>query len=277
MPTSAPGDLIQLQRLFHAAISGGGDPASLEALAPRLLCTGSLSVQEGIAAYQGSVKGKLIRCLQEIYPVCERLVGEPFFAAMASRYASAHASTSPDLGDYGGELPAFLRAFTPAAGLPYLADVAQLEWHWHRVFNAPDENGLDLTALSQVAPEQWEHLLFQLPQASALLASAYPVDRIWAANQPDATDSDPIDLNQGGATLLIWRDGVDTRMERLDTGAWRLLQGFAARMPFGQLCSELDLGSKPLEEDGQLRVDAAVLLPMVVARGWVSGFEVGCS
>lgn len=49
----------------------------------------------------------------EIYPVCERLVGEPFFAAMAGRYASEHASTSPDLGDYGGELPAFLRAFTP--------------------------------------------------------------------------------------------------------------------------------------------------------------------
>ena len=58
-------------------------------------------MQEGIVAYQGSVKGKLIRCLQEIYPVCERLVGEPFFAAMASRYASEHASTSPDLGDCG--------------------------------------------------------------------------------------------------------------------------------------------------------------------------------
>lgn len=51
----------------------------------------------------------------EIYPICERLVGEPFFAAMAGRYASAHASTSPDLGDYGSELPAFLRAFTPMA------------------------------------------------------------------------------------------------------------------------------------------------------------------
>ncbi|MCP9884643.1 putative DNA-binding domain-containing protein [Synechococcus sp. ATX 2A4] len=51
----------------------------------------------------------------EIDPVCERLVGEPFFAAMAGRYATEHASTSPDLGDYGGELPAFLRAFTPMA------------------------------------------------------------------------------------------------------------------------------------------------------------------
>ncbi|MCP9828035.1 putative DNA-binding domain-containing protein [Synechococcus sp. L2F] len=49
----------------------------------------------------------------EIYPICERLVGEPFFAAMAARCASEHASPSPDLGDFGGELPAFLRAFTP--------------------------------------------------------------------------------------------------------------------------------------------------------------------
>jgi hypothetical protein len=51
----------------------------------------------------------------EIDPVCERLVGAPFLAAMAARYASEHAFTSPDLGDYGGELPAFLRAFTPMA------------------------------------------------------------------------------------------------------------------------------------------------------------------
>ncbi|MCP9884644.1 hypothetical protein KBY97_05830 [Synechococcus sp. ATX 2A4] len=145
------------------------------------------------------------------------------------------------------------------------------------MFNAPDENGLDLTALSRVAPEQWEHLVFQLPQASALLASAYPVDLIWAANQPDATDPEPIDLDQGGATLLTRRDGVNTRMERLDAGAWQLLQGFAARTSFGKLCSELDPGSNSLEVEGQLRVDAAVLLPMVVARGWVSGFEVGCS
>ena len=51
----------------------------------------------------------------EIHPVCERLVGAPFLAAMAACYASEHASSSPDLGDYGGELPAFLRAFTPMA------------------------------------------------------------------------------------------------------------------------------------------------------------------
>ncbi len=145
------------------------------------------------------------------------------------------------------------------------------------MFNAPDENGLDLTALSRVAPEQWEHLVFQMPQSSALLASAYPVNLIWAANQPDATDSEPIDLNLGGATLLIWRDGVNTRMERLDAGAWQLLQGFAARTSFGTLCSGLDSGCNPVEADGQGRVDAAVLLPMVLARGWVSGFEVGWS
>ncbi len=120
------------------------------------------------------------------------------------------------------------------------------------MFDAPDEHGLDLTALSRVAPEQWEHLVFLLPKASALLVSAYPVDRIWAANQPDATDSEPIDLDQGGAPLFIWRDGVDTRMERLEAGAWQLLQDFAARTSFGELCSELDPGRNPVEADGPL-------------------------
>ncbi|MCP9828034.1 hypothetical protein KBZ19_05980 [Synechococcus sp. L2F] len=70
---------------------------------------------------------------------------------------------------------------------------------------------------------------------------------------------------------------MDTRMERLDAEAWQLLQGFAARTSFGKLCCGLDSGSNSLKADGQGLMDAAVLLPMVVARGWVSGFEVGCS
>lgn len=65
-------------------------------------------------------------------------------------------------------------------------------------------------------------------------------------------------------------------MERLDAGAWQLLQGFAAGTSFGKLCSGLDSGSNLQEADWQGRMDAAVLLPMVVARAWVSGFEVGC-
>ncbi|WP_259732207.1 MULTISPECIES: hypothetical protein [Synechococcales] len=94
------------------------------------------------------------------------------------------------------------------------------------MFNTPDQNGLDLAALARVAPEQWEQLVFQLPQASALLESAYPVDRIWAANQPDATEPEAIDLDEGGATLFIWREGVNTRIERRCCRKWWLAAGW---------------------------------------------------
>ncbi|MCT0201472.1 DNA-binding domain-containing protein [Synechococcus sp. CS-603] len=264
MPTPAPNDLIRLQRLFHGAISPGGDPACLEALEPQLHGSGNLSVRQGIAAYKGSVKGKLIRCLEEIYPVCRRLVGAAFFGGLAETYVMQNASTSPDLGDYGGDLPVFLQTFPPAKALPYLADVAQLEWHWHRAFNAADESGIDLTALAQVAPGQWERLVFQLPQSSVLMQSDFPVHRIWQANQADATDSETIDLDEGSVNLFIWRDGVETRIDRPNPDEWRLLEGFAARTEFGQLCSELDQGAVP--------VDPAVLLPVFVQRGWVRSF-----
>jgi len=164
-----------------------------------------------------------------------------------------YASVSPDLGDYGAELPAFIKTFTPAEALPYLADVAQLEWHWHRAFNAADEGGIDLTALAQVAPGQWERLVFQLPQSSVLMQSDFPVHRIWQANQADATDSETIDLDEGSVNLFIWRDGVETRIDLPNPDEWRLLEGFAARTTFGQLCADLD--------QGLASVDASVLLP----------------
>ncbi|APD47766.1 DNA-binding domain-containing protein [Synechococcus sp. CS-602] len=267
MPTPAPSELTSLQTLFYAAISQAADPASLAALEPMLHCSGSLSVKEGFAAYRGSVKGKLIRCLEDIYPVCQRLVGDNFFGGLTEQFIMTYASVSPDLGDYGAELPAFIKTFTPAEALPYLADVAQLEWHWHRVFNAPDEKAFDMQALSQVAAEQWESLVFQLPRSSVLLRSIYPVHRIWEANQDGVTDSVPVDLDQGGANLFIWRDGVETRIEMPGDGEWRLLEGFAARTTFGQLCADLD--------QGLASVDASVLLPVFVKRGWVKSFVLG--
>ncbi len=105
-PPAAPRELSELQGLFLAAVSGE-DGGARERLATRLERSGTLSVLQGIEAYRTSVAGKWLRSLEQIYPVCSRLVGQEFFSALARHYIQAHPSRSPDLGDFGSASAGF--------------------------------------------------------------------------------------------------------------------------------------------------------------------------
>ena len=259
-----PSDLKRLQELFLRAITSE-DPASATAAAGVLRGSCRLSALEGLAAYRSSVAGKLCRSLEAIFPVCRQLVGSSFFAAMAMDYGRGHPSTSVDLGDYGDGLPTFLESFEPARGLPYLSDVARLEWHWHRAFNAPDEPLLDLAALGRVEPVLWPVLRFALPLGSALLRSPYPIHRIWQAHQGGDGPEMEIDLSEGGVWLFIWRDGLETRLDQLPEEEWLLMQAFARGTSVGDLGAALGAAGSSVE--------LASLLPLWVQRGWLRRFS----
>ncbi len=263
--STPPPELSELQKLFYAAIATK-DANSIQQLQPQMHSTEHLSFERGLSAYQGSVVGKLSRALEDIYPVCCRLVGAQFFTAMARQYIRRHPSQSPDLGDYGEQLPTFLAQFEPTASLPYLPDVARLEWHWHRIFNSADQPGLDLVALGQVPPGRWPELVLQLPDNSVLMTSPYPVHRIWQVNQADTSSTGTIDLNEGGVNLFLWRDQYETRIDLPNAAEWQLLQAFASGAPFGEICAQLE------HNDG---IDVTALLPIWVQRGWITGFTLG--
>lgn len=256
--------LAALQHLFAAAALGTASASEHARLETHLQGSLVLPARQGIEAYRTSVDGKLRRSLEQIYPVCHTLVGEEFFQAMASAFLEHGVSRSPDLGDFGAAFPAFLADFRPARSLAYLADVARLEWLWHRAFNAPDQPSLNLEALAQVPPEHWDRLVFRLPAGAALIASDYPIHRIWEVNTIPTASHDVIDLDQGGIRIFVWRDGHTTRLDLPSEPEWQLLQAFASGEPFGELCRQsFDLSGATIAE----------LLPLWVQRGWLRDFE----
>jgi hypothetical protein len=129
-----------------------------------------------LRVHRETTLGALAGALEATYPVCARLVGPEFFHAAARRFAREVPSRSPDLTDYGAELADWLAAFEPARALPYLPDVARLEWALHRA---------------------------RYTGATALLESPFPIDRIWETNQPGFTGDDRVSLDEGGAELRV--------------------------------------------------------------------------
>lgn len=198
--------------------------------------------------YRNTVLGTLIDALAAIYPVMQRLVGVRFFRAMAREYARQQPSVSGDLHQYGAHFAEFVAEFPPAANLVYLPDIARLEWYWHCAFHAEDARALPLTELAKVPQEHWERLRFQLNPSAYLLHSAYPVQHIWAVNQPDYQGETQVDLAQGEVYLLILRQAEWVMLQPLSVGSYTLLHALQAQQPFAAACDaalalepELDL------------------------------------
>ena len=171
-------------------------------------------VTAGFRAYRHNVQANLQAALEGAYPVLTRVVGTDYFGYLAKRYSKQKPSTSGNLHDYGAAFPEFLAEEGPTT-LPYLADLATLEWACHRAYFAADTSPLDLQRLASLDPEWHERLVFQFHPAVALVHSHYPVAAIWQAHQPGAPEDFHIDLNSGPCRVLVSRPRQEVQVESL--------------------------------------------------------------
>lgn len=112
-------DLLQFQRDFTAAIDR---PA-----------TG------GVAVYRNTTLHGTVEALRSNYPVTEQILGSEMFAQVAVDFAATYPPHSPVLALYGEEFAQWLTRQDWVGDLPYLADVARVEWLHIRALFAPDE------------------------------------------------------------------------------------------------------------------------------------------
>jgi hypothetical protein len=253
-----------LRELQASLFEGLYDPTRTDALG--LIEPGARSAAEQLTIYRNSMFGGLAKALLDVYPVCNKLVGTEFFGHMSSLYIEQHRSTSPDIGDYGEGLADFIADFAPAASLPYLADVARLEWAWHRAINAPDETALDTADAAVLAGQDVTQLVLQPACSLGLLHSSWPVLQIWQANQENASD-EIIALVPGHHDYAIWRHGQDLHIEPLQAVQFRFLS------MLGDETSLLAIFENLWREDPGLEIES--LLGQVLQAGWCCGWRTG--
>lgn len=224
--------LHELQHAFAAAIFDGADAGLLGH------CVGDPGRNaRGLEAYRRSVLTNLATAVQATYPIIENIVGEEFLAAACRRYAQTWPSRQADLNAYGDRFADFLANFEAAASLPYLPDVARLEWLIQQVHGAADAPPQDLSRLATTTPAAWGELRFRLDPAHARLASRWPLVRIWQVNQADYTGDFAVDFSQA-ETALIQRQAGGIAVERLSPGENALLLDLHAGKTLGEAVTQ---------------------------------------
>ena len=223
MPVDA--GLARGQQEFAAALV---DAAQAQAALQQ--CRGELAEQR-LSLYRGNLVATWRRVLGQAYPVVLALVGEEFFSGLARAYGRQHPSSDADLNQFGDGFAAFLATFAPAAQLPYLPDMARLEWALHRAHYAPDAAGLPAEALAGLAPEQLEASHFALHPACVLIASGWQVLALWQAHQAEGHAFPP--EMAGKSYLLVCRPQWRARVLALDAAEYAALSQLMNGENFG--------------------------------------------
>lgn len=196
MPT-----LLELQHAFRTAMLTGS-----EAVVAAEIVGDGIAPGARLNVYRNNIRGNLTGALKLTFPAVERLVGAEFFAATAACFLAAAPPAQANLYDWGEAFPDFLQSFPPAASLPYLPDVARLEWAIGRALHAPMLPPLDLDAFGRLSADEQAEIRFRRHPSVSLLRLAYPAHRIWkAVLEEDRQALACIDPAGGGECLVVHR------------------------------------------------------------------------
>jgi Putative DNA-binding domain len=188
--------LRELQLAFCRSVTG---PPSTALLA--LIVGDGFTPDERFSIYRTNVLSRLSETLTAAFPVVRRIVGPECFDYAAHTFIDEHLPSEACLSAYGIQFPDFLKSFSAVSQLPYLPDVARLEWSISQVVRAAPEDWLPITRLGDLSADPAGARL-RLTHCVQYLASDFRIDQIWMAHQVN-DDSGSWRIDSGKAYLTV--------------------------------------------------------------------------
>ena len=221
--------MLQQQSLLDALFAHPGSTQASSAL-QHLHTLLEPQAARGLMAYQANGHALAERCLLATYPVIAQLLGQDNFAALARDLWHRQPPHCGDLAQWGDALPAFLADNDQLTEVPYLADVARVEWALHRAAGAADAQP-DLHSFARLSTEDPQALTLALAPGTVLISSAWPVVSLVTAhtdNEPSLAEAGQRLRDRVGETALVWRQGLRPCVAACPADALGVLQALLA-------------------------------------------------
>lgn len=221
---------------------------------------GDLLPDQQITIYLNNVQGALQKSLAQIYPVCNKILGEKYFKQLASLYIRNYPSMNHDLNVYGEYFSGFIgmqnQLREELKDFSYLSDLVKLEWFYHQIYYAAQASGFDFLAYSQLSEQQQVQSVFQLVPCFRFMSSDYPIVSIWQLNQDELTIQKTVKSKP--EKCCIFRNNNHIELIPIDTKMYTLL----LHIKVGKTLAEL------------VKMDIDDDLPKLIKKGWIGNFNV---
>ena len=212
-------------RQFMAAVSG--DEAALSPW-----CVGA-AAQAGLSVYRNTIAKGCADALVAQFPTVERVVGPAWLAAAAIAHAAVHPPSRASLLGYGEAFAEWLIKFPPAAGMPFLSDLAALDWLWTLSHLAEDAETVDVAEVARLPPAAFADHVLEIHPAVHWAGFKTTVPSLWRALQPPSCAPAAFELEVASEGLLFSRPGVTVEAHLIGTGELAFLSACRNGEPMG--------------------------------------------
>jgi hypothetical protein len=246
-----------LREVQAAFARGVLDPAESGAIASRVIAAG-IAPERRLGVYRNNVRVSLRGVLEGCFPATRARLGPARFAALAERFIRAEPPARPQLTGYGAGFPAFLERSVDEAALPWLADVARLEWAREEAYYAADALPLALATLASIPAERYPELRFEPHPSLRLIRSAGPVFSLWQAALGRSTGEAVSESSQAQRVLVV-RPAMTVATRPIAPADFLLVAGLAEGLPLAEAAA--------LAEGANADVDLQAALALHLAGG----------
>ncbi|MBL4838001.1 MAG: putative DNA-binding domain-containing protein [Kordiimonadaceae bacterium] len=193
--------IAKIQEDFRLSIHKG---ALEDTLVGEIISDG-ISASARMQVYQNNYRTTLVNLIQEVFPITAAFVGDVFLRTAAAHFIEETPPVEAGLDTYAQTFPKFLRAYSYADDVPYLADVAALEWAIYELQHV--RTLADKAALQE--PLETDDI-FKNPDVR-FVQSAYPLLQLWMVGtgqlMPEA-----VHIEAGAQNVGVYGDGFEIKM-----------------------------------------------------------------
>ena len=221
----------------------GGDDAAIDAW---LRVPRGVDLAERLAVHIEGYPARVAAALREAFPAVAHILGEGSTASLARRFGPRISASLRNLNDIGAALPEFLESDPLAEDLPFLPDLARLEWAVVSCFHSEVPRPFDPRTGEHWTLDEWEQVRIAFQPGLAVVRSAWPIRELREAKDTDRAAID-IDLVDRPDRVLVARQGFEVVVQSIDAVECEALVGLRAGRRLGDVAEELTGGGAELE------------------------------
>ncbi len=200
---------------------------------------GKIPLDARLKIYRNHIVTTLSNVLVMNFPLVEILTGTNFLKTAAKLYLFDNPPTEPCLDRYGNSFPEFLANYKYASHLPYLSDIARLDWKMNETRIAKDDNSLQRSDLAEIAPEAYETIIFKLKKSVRLISSPFPLDKIYSLCGEKEDNEDVLDISPEKTYILITRYNWEPQIRNLKESEYNFFLLLQEEKPLGIALEEI--------------------------------------
>jgi len=186
--------LAELQRSIRKTIHAGD---MVEGLEHEIVST-ELAAAARLQVYQNNFREPLAQSLLEVFPIVAAFVGGVFTRTALRHFIEWEPPIEPCLSNYGKRLGVFLGSYAPADSVPYLSDLADLEWAIYELQHVAEQAPADEPVLA-------------LNKNSVFIASKFPLLNLWMVGNGQLR-AEAVHIDQGEQFVCIVLSGMRVQL-----------------------------------------------------------------